>query len=215
MAYCNNVFLPAIAECKKKTRKYGKGDDAAAEPDPIIRHTVIWYHDKSTFYANDRRKTRWVHKSETAKPYAKDEGHSLMVAHFVSADYGWLESPDGKKNARVLFHAGKGHDGYCDNENIRQQTDSHRSGAHMAATMYRVSRSTEDIQCSVLYRSTGPGRFLLGSLYVVYIYTLDIHCIVLDGSTGPTRGHRCRLYESGTRMRAPSGTRLGAYFRVL
>ena len=86
---------------------------------------------------------------------------------------------------------------------------------HMAATMYRVSRSTEDIQCSVLYRSTGPGRFLPGSLYVVYIYTLDIQCIVLDGSTGPARGHRCRLYESGTRMRAPSGTSLGAYFWVL
>ena len=62
-----------------------------------------------------------------------------------------------------------------------------------AATMYHVSRSTEDIQCSVLYHSTGPGRFLPGSLYVVYIYTLDIHCIVLDGSTGPARDHICRL----------------------
>lgn len=30
--------------------------------------------------------------------YAKGEGHSLMVADFVSADYGWLHSLDGIEN---------------------------------------------------------------------------------------------------------------------
>ncbi|KAI0285207.1 hypothetical protein BC826DRAFT_1109385 [Russula brevipes] len=44
-----------------------------------------------------------------------------MAADFVSADYGWLRSPDGKESARVLFRAGKAHDGYFDNENIRAQ----------------------------------------------------------------------------------------------
>jgi hypothetical protein len=49
-------------------------------------------------------------------PYAKGRGTSLMVAHFVSADYGWLESPDGEEMATVIFHAGKACDGYftCD-----------------------------------------------------------------------------------------------------
>ena len=63
------------------------------------RHTVVWFHDESTFYANDCQLSRWVHKDETAKPYATDKGTSQMVADFVSADYGWLHSPDGKEEA--------------------------------------------------------------------------------------------------------------------
>jgi hypothetical protein len=39
---------------------------------------------------NDQRKRCWVHKLEMAVPQAKGEGASLMVADFVSADYGWL-----------------------------------------------------------------------------------------------------------------------------
>ena len=41
-----------------------------------------------------------------------------MVAHFVSADYGYLQSPDGTETAHVLFKAGKGRDGYYTNERI-------------------------------------------------------------------------------------------------
>ena len=51
---------------------------------------MIWVHDESTFYANDQRVLRWVHSSESAKPYAKGEGASQMVADFVSLDCGWL-----------------------------------------------------------------------------------------------------------------------------
>ena len=71
----------------------------------------------------------------------------------------------------------------------------------MAATLYRVSWSTEDIQCSILHCSTGPGRFPLGSLYVVYIYTLDIHCIVYTVPPGPLEtidaGSKSRELERG------------------
>jgi hypothetical protein len=61
--------------------------------------------------------------SEKAVPRAKGEGASLMVADFVSADYGWLRSPDGKEAARVLFKAGKNREGYFTNENILEQTN--------------------------------------------------------------------------------------------
>jgi hypothetical protein len=54
-------------------------------------------------------------------PYVKGEGASLMVADFVSADYGWLRSPDGKQEARVLFKAGKAQQGYFTNEDILEQ----------------------------------------------------------------------------------------------
>ncbi|PPQ91313.1 hypothetical protein CVT25_006593 [Psilocybe cyanescens] len=90
-------------------------------PPPGCRRIIIWYHDESTFYAHDRRQKRWVHSSETAKPYKKGEGASQMVAKFFSAEYGFLRSPDGKESARVLFKAGKNCKGYFDNEDICQQ----------------------------------------------------------------------------------------------
>jgi len=48
---------------------------------------VVWFHDELTFYVNDRKVKQWVHVNETAKPYAKGEGLSQMVADMVSADY--------------------------------------------------------------------------------------------------------------------------------
>ena len=68
---------------------------------------VVWYHDESTFYANDRCKLGWKHKDATAVPYAKGEGALQMVANMVSVEYGWLRLPDGKEAARILFKAGK------------------------------------------------------------------------------------------------------------
>jgi hypothetical protein len=44
-----------------------------------------------------------------------------MVTDFVSADYAWLRSPDGKQEAHVLFKAGKAREGYFTNEDILQQ----------------------------------------------------------------------------------------------
>ena len=46
-----------------------------------------------------------------------------MVADLVSADYGWLWSPDGLEEARVLFKAGKNHKGYFTSEDILKQTE--------------------------------------------------------------------------------------------
>ena len=46
-----------------------------------------------------------------------------MVADFVSADHGWLRSPDGSAEARVLFKAGKNRDGYFSNDGILEQAN--------------------------------------------------------------------------------------------
>ncbi|KAJ3992481.1 hypothetical protein F5050DRAFT_1715241 [Lentinula boryana] len=73
------------------------------------------------------RKLQWVHSSETAKPYAKGEGASLMVADFVSPDHAWLKARQKKdekgqlKHARVLFRPGKTRDGYQTTQNILDQ----------------------------------------------------------------------------------------------
>lgn len=85
------------------------------------RNVVFWAHNETLFYANDRRDRRWVHKTETAVPKPKGEGASLMVADFVSADYGWLQSSDGKESARVVIRPGAQRDGYFTNRNILAQ----------------------------------------------------------------------------------------------
>ena len=85
------------------------------------RKTVAWVHDETVFYANDRRERRWVSNTETAVPKPKGEGASLMVADFVSADYGWLQSPNGKESARVVIRPGAQRDGYFTNRDILAQ----------------------------------------------------------------------------------------------
>jgi hypothetical protein len=43
-----------------------------------------------------------------------------MVAHFVSADYSYLQSPDATETACILFKASKGHNRYYTNKCIIQ-----------------------------------------------------------------------------------------------
>ena len=64
-----------------------------------------------------------MHKSEDAVPYTKGEGALQMVADFVSADHGWLRSPNGSAEAQVLFKADKNRDGYFSNEEILDQAN--------------------------------------------------------------------------------------------
>lgn len=116
--YRQNVFL------RKWTAEEGKMCSWKTNLEEICgaeRPLCVWFHDESTFYANDRRKSRWVHKNTSTIPYAKGEGASLMVADFVSADHSWLQSPDGKESAWVLFKAGKSCDEYFSNEEILAQ----------------------------------------------------------------------------------------------
>ncbi|TFK83979.1 hypothetical protein K466DRAFT_497444 [Polyporus arcularius HHB13444] len=120
--YRQSRFLPEMARSDPHARQWDREGNAVPAPAnvarPLEKPVVYWWHDESVFYAHDRRQTRWVHKSEKAVPRAKGEGASLMVADFVSADYGWLRSPDGKESARVLFKPGKNRDGYFTHEEI-------------------------------------------------------------------------------------------------
>ncbi|KZT66821.1 hypothetical protein DAEQUDRAFT_674282 [Daedalea quercina L-15889] len=120
--YRDNTFLLAMAKLEQYTQCFIDGeivlfpDSESATSDS--KRVVFWYHNESTFYAHDRRHTRWVHKSERATPRAKGEGASLMVADFVSAEYSFFRSPDGTESAWVLFRAGKNQDGYFTNQEI-------------------------------------------------------------------------------------------------
>ncbi|KAF8057783.1 hypothetical protein FPV67DRAFT_1360849, partial [Lyophyllum atratum] len=96
--YRDNKFLPQLAELQKRMRTFV---DAHPEYGPILGFLVIlWLHDESIFYAHDRRRRAWHHKDAGARPYKKGDGASLMIADYVSADFGWLRSLDGKRSAR-------------------------------------------------------------------------------------------------------------------
>jgi len=51
---------------------------------------ILVTHDESTFYANDRRKTKWIHTSQTAVAEAKGEGQSIMASEFCVPEWGRL-----------------------------------------------------------------------------------------------------------------------------
>lgn len=124
--YRQNRFLPAWCALESRMRKWSSNDPTQLEEGQILpaRPTVVWFHDESTFFAHDRRKKHWVHRDDKPIPQPKGEGLSLMVADFVSADYGWLRSPDGNESACVLFRAGKGRDGYFSNNEVIFQMEA-------------------------------------------------------------------------------------------
>ncbi|KAF9510185.1 hypothetical protein BS47DRAFT_1373366 [Hydnum rufescens UP504] len=101
--YHQKVFLPAMKMHGERTRKWNNdgGEEAS-----------------SGSHSDSPQRTMIC---ETPKPYAKGEGVSLMVADFVSADYGWLHSPDGKSNAWVLLKPRKNCDDYFTNDEVLDQ----------------------------------------------------------------------------------------------
>ncbi|KAG2338450.1 hypothetical protein BDR05DRAFT_978180 [Suillus weaverae] len=106
-----NVFLPVWNHYQTWMTKWKcEGEicveDVEANAALSGRQIIVWFHDK------------WVHSSKGAVPQPKGEGASLMVANFISADYGWLHSPDGEESPRVLFWAGKACNRYFMNNDI-------------------------------------------------------------------------------------------------
>ncbi|KAJ6553649.1 hypothetical protein B0H10DRAFT_2241965 [Mycena sp. CBHHK59/15] len=80
---------------------------------------ILVTHDESTFYANDRRKVGWGHKSDKGKPQPKGEGESIMVSDFLTLDWGRLVHEDDE--ARLLFRAGKNRDGWFNSDDVLRQ----------------------------------------------------------------------------------------------
>ena len=120
--YRQNTYIPRRLGSHLPLRTWTAetiGDRVA--PSPFHHYVVHWHQDETTYAQNDRRQVRWVWKDENPTLQPKGEGASLMVADFVSADYGWLRSPDGKEEARVLFKAGANRDGHFTNYEILEQ----------------------------------------------------------------------------------------------
>lgn len=122
--YRQDVFLPQYLELNERAAQFDEEGKLIPRQFPIApgtKEVMFHHHDESTFFANDRRKLRWIHSTESPKPYAKGDGQSVMVADFVSSAIGWLRSPDGAKRARVTLRPGKARDGYFTHEEFLTQ----------------------------------------------------------------------------------------------
>lgn len=96
--YRQDVFVPFWNSVEPQMKKWdndGVVTNTVLTNFPWEKCIVLVSHDESTFYAHDCRKTRWVHKDETAKPRTKGEGVSLMVSDFCTPEFCWLRSKDG------------------------------------------------------------------------------------------------------------------------
>src|SRR5260221_11331977 len=80
VAYWQTVFLPKLAAINAKLRTWTKDgiEDPNAATIPNTHHIVVWYHDESIFYVNNRQ-TKWVGRDKTPVLQPKGEGASLMV----------------------------------------------------------------------------------------------------------------------------------------
>lgn len=118
--YRQNVYVPAWEDISARMQHWTKDNI----PEPLSfngRRVITWFHDESIFYAHDRQKKSWCHKDASATPYQKGDGPSLMIADYVSADFGWLTSLDGKHSARKIMRPGKNRDGYMTHKDIEIQ----------------------------------------------------------------------------------------------
>ncbi|KAJ7187586.1 hypothetical protein GGX14DRAFT_580946 [Mycena pura] len=118
-------YIPAYKQFQKRALRYGRNglvEYGPCEKTGVGRRVIFWYHDESIFYAHDRSRKSWYHKDAPAKPYAKGEGHSLMVSDFVSSDFGWSPtSLDGTRSARRFLKPGKNREGYLTCADILEQ----------------------------------------------------------------------------------------------
>jgi hypothetical protein len=119
--YREQVFLPQWQKVKHLMFSWDEDNLLKFGPRPWGHQTIARFHDKSIFYAHDQQHKIWHYKDTPAKPYTKGEGVLMMVATFVSADFGWLQSPDGTRTARRILKPGKNWEGYFTNEDIQAQ----------------------------------------------------------------------------------------------
>ncbi|KAE9386279.1 hypothetical protein BT96DRAFT_1086592 [Gymnopus androsaceus JB14] len=115
-------FIPFWEKISERILKWTA--EGLVEQGPLPgQQLIIWFHDESIFYAHNRHRKSWYYKDAPAKPYCKGDGHSFMIACFVSCDFGWLCAPDGRTAERCMF-PGKAKDGYFTAADILEQDNA-------------------------------------------------------------------------------------------
>ncbi|EDR04580.1 uncharacterized protein LACBIDRAFT_330517 [Laccaria bicolor S238N-H82] len=121
--YQDHTFLPQWKVLEARMENWSKENEKEHGPRPDGKTVISWFNDECIFYANDRTLRGWYHKDSPEKPYTKGEGAPLMIGKFVSAKFGWLQSPDGKQSTRIIMKPGKNCDGYMTADDIVDQAN--------------------------------------------------------------------------------------------
>ncbi|KAJ7676450.1 hypothetical protein B0H17DRAFT_910507, partial [Mycena rosella] len=82
-------YIPAIKRLERQMQRFDRDGKEEFGPHREGKQVIVWYHNESNFYAHDRKVKNWHHKDTAAKFRKKGDGHSLMVADFVSVDFRW------------------------------------------------------------------------------------------------------------------------------
>ncbi|KAF8674076.1 hypothetical protein RHS04_07383 [Rhizoctonia solani] len=124
--YCKKTYVTFMKAIERLTTIYN--EHGVPDPEqPILifpgeKPIIVWFHDKSTFFANDRQIVWWVGPNEHPKPVKKGEGNTIMVADFVCAQFGWLRGKNGE-SARVILRPGINRDGWFTSARVVKQLE--------------------------------------------------------------------------------------------
>ena len=89
-----NQFIKRWREYEKRMDTYNDNRNVELTPSgcPVPQGHQFWLilvtHDESTFYANNRGKTKWSHVSEKVALQKKGEGALLMILDMLTLEWG-------------------------------------------------------------------------------------------------------------------------------
>lgn len=98
-----NGFLQCWKKYEKRFVVYDNNGKILSTPTGFPVPQGVWFwlilvtHNESTFYQNDRRKTKWSRLGEKTTTEQKGEGQSLMASDFLTLEWDRLVSADGKE----------------------------------------------------------------------------------------------------------------------
>jgi hypothetical protein len=110
--YRQNIFLPAMAEYRKRFIEYAVGNveqEVEKSRAPGERKLVLCAHDEMTSQANDGVKRSWVLEGEHALK-KKGVGRGMHQSDVICSTFGWMEK------ASQSLEYGKNYEGYWTGE---------------------------------------------------------------------------------------------------
>ena len=138
------------------------------EVSPDCNNTIFWFHDESTYNANDDQTTVWKDDTmQVIKP--KGRGSGIMVSDFIEERDGYLavstsmhqamteKDPTVPQSARVIVEYGKNRDGYWDNEQFMKQMEI---AVKVAEMKYPPRIYTSTCGCLTTHVVTNPLRLM-------------------------------------------------------
>ncbi|KAJ6621533.1 hypothetical protein B0H10DRAFT_1789755 [Mycena sp. CBHHK59/15] len=95
--YREEVYLPTLKGFQDRSCIFAADGSVITPTLPAgVRRIVIWYHDKSIFYAHDCRRNPGTTKTPMPSHTKRVNGTSYMVADYFSTDFDRLRTRDGQ-----------------------------------------------------------------------------------------------------------------------